>query len=116
MNNKRLQCHASAKYIRTSTHKSRRVLKQIQGKNYSEARLMLEFMPYRVCKVIIKILESALSNISQKANNEINKQELIIKEAFVNKGPVLKRFQPRAQGRAFPIRKPTCHITIKLEV
>nr|YP_009394173.1 ribosomal protein L22 [Rhodomela confervoides]ARW62735.1 ribosomal protein L22 [Rhodomela confervoides] len=116
MTNNRVQSHASAKYVRLSTHKSRRVLQQIQGKNYQEARLILEFMPYKACKIIIKILESALNNISQKTNSEINKKELVIKEAFANRGPVLKRFQPRAQGRAFPIRKPTCHITIKVEI
>nr|YP_009394592.1 ribosomal protein L22 [Vertebrata thuyoides]ARW63154.1 ribosomal protein L22 [Vertebrata thuyoides] len=111
-----LQSKAIAKYIRTSPYKSRRVLKQIQGKTYSEARLMLEFMPYRVCKVIIKVLESALSNIEQKNGNNIDRTKIIIAEAFADKGPILKRFQPRAQGRAFPIRKPTCHINIKIEI
>nr|WGH12837.1 ribosomal protein L22 [Echinothamnion sp.] len=114
MNNTKIQSHAITKYIRTSPYKSRRVLQQIQGKQYSEARLMLEFMPYKACKIIIKTLDSAFHNINQKA--KINKQQVKIKEAYANKGPVLKRFQPRAQGRAFPIRKPTCHITIKLEL
>nr|YP_009395631.1 ribosomal protein L22 [Vertebrata isogona]ARW64604.1 ribosomal protein L22 [Vertebrata isogona] len=107
---------AIAKYIRTSPNKSRRVLKQIQGKSYNEARLMLEFMPYKVCKIIIKVLESALSNIEEKTNDSLDKTKIIIIEAFADKGPVLKRFQPRAQGRAFPIRKPTCHINIKIEI
>ena len=110
-----LQSEATAKYIRTSTHKSRRVLKQIQGRSYTEARLILEFLPYRVSKIIIKLLESAFNNIEQKAENTVSKEKVKIVEAFANKGPVLKRFQPRAQGRAFPIRKPTCHIKIKLE-
>lgn len=116
MNSNIIRSQASAKYIRLSTHKSRRILQQIKGKNYDKARLMLEFMPYRACKTIIKVLESALNNISQQTNKEINKKHLVIKEAFANKGPILKRFQPRAQGRAFPIKKPTCHITIKLEI
>lgn len=116
MNNNITKSQAIAKYIRVSTHKSQRVLKQIKGKSYDEARLILEFMPYRVCKTVSKVLESALNNISQQTNKEINKKELIIKEAFANRGPVLKRFQPRAQGRAFPVHKPTCHITIKLEI
>nr|YP_009396647.1 ribosomal protein L22 [Vertebrata australis]ARW65833.1 ribosomal protein L22 [Vertebrata australis] len=111
-----LKSQAIAKYIRTSPYKSRRVLKQIQGKSYNEARLLLEFMPYRVCKIIIKVLESALSNIEQKNGKSIDKTKIIIVEAFANKGPILKRFQPRAQGRAFPIRKPTCHINIKIEI
>nr|YP_009392727.1 ribosomal protein L22 [Bostrychia tenella]ARW61289.1 ribosomal protein L22 [Bostrychia tenella] len=116
MNNSIITYQAVAKYIRLSTHKSQRVLKQIKGKNYDEARLILEFMSYRACKTIIKVLESALNNVSQQTNKKVNKKQLIIKEAFANKGPILKRFQPRAQGRAFPINKPTCHITIKLEI
>lgn len=108
------ESYAIAKYIRLSTHKSRRVLKQIQGRNYNEARLILEFMPYKASKIIIKILESALNNLRQQQKDDINKMQVEIIDAFANKGPTLKRFQPRAQGRAFPIHKPTCHITIKL--
>lgn len=111
-----LKSQAIAKYVRISPSKSRRVLKQIQGKPYTEARVILQFMPYRACKIIIKVLESALNNIEQKSSNNIDKTKVRIVEAVANKGPVLKRFQPRAQGRAFPIRKPTCHISIKLEL
>nr|YP_009395424.1 ribosomal protein L22 [Polysiphonia infestans]ARW64404.1 ribosomal protein L22 [Polysiphonia infestans] len=111
-----LESKAIAKYIRTSPYKSRRVLKQIQGRQYKEARIMLELMPYKACKIIIKVLDSALSNIEQKSDRNIDREKVKIIEAYANKGPVLKRFQPRAQGRAFPIRKPTCHINIKLEV
>nr|YP_009391897.1 ribosomal protein L22 [Acrosorium ciliolatum]ARW60041.1 ribosomal protein L22 [Acrosorium ciliolatum] len=110
-----MQSQAIGKYLRLSTHKVRRVLDQIRGKNYNEARLILEFMHYKPCKIITKILESAANNISQE-NNKIDKKQLIIKKAFANKGPSLKRFQPRAQGRAFPIHKPTCHITIIVEI
>lgn len=113
--NNNIQSQAVTKYIRLSTHKSRRVLKQITGKNCNEAQLILKFMPYRACKTIIKTLNSALNNISKENSNKIDTKRIIIKEAFANKGPKLKRFQPRAQGRAFPIQKPTCHITIKLE-
>ncbi len=105
---------ATGKYIRLSPNKVRRVLTQIRGKTYPEAMMILEFMPYRPCATIKKILKSA-------ANNTINlygqtKEKLIINEAFANKGPSLKRFQPRAQGRAFKIHKPTCHITLKLMI
>nr|YP_009399552.1 ribosomal protein L22 [Dictyomenia sonderi]ARW69158.1 ribosomal protein L22 [Dictyomenia sonderi] len=113
MNKTQIKSQATSKYIRTSQYKSRRVLEQIKGKSYSEARLMLEFMPYRICKIIIKTLDSAFHNMKQ--NLSINKKQVRIIEAYANKGPILKRFQPRAQGRAFPIKKPTCHITIKLE-
>nr|ARW65018.1 ribosomal protein L22 [Polysiphonia sertularioides] len=111
-----IQSEATAKYIRTSPQKSRRVLRQIQGKPYNEAILILEFLPYRASKIIMTLLESAFNNIEQKSEADINKNKVRIKEASANRGPVLKRFQPRAQGRAFPIRKPTCHIKIKLEV
>nr|QCI06633.1 ribosomal protein L22 [Erythroglossum lusitanicum] len=110
-----MQSQAIGKYLRLSTHKVRRVLNQIRGKNYNEARLILEFMPYKACKMVTQILESAASNISNKNKISIDKKKLIIKKAFVDKGPTLKRFQPRAQGRAFPIHKPTCHITIIVE-
>lgn len=108
---------ATNKYLRLSTHKARRVLEQIKGKTYNEAMLILQFMPYRCCRTIIKILKSNLYNIKNntKEKIEINKNQLIIKRAFANQGPTLKRFRPRAQGRAFPIRKPTCHITIEIE-
>nr|YP_009122107.1 50S ribosomal protein L22 [Choreocolax polysiphoniae]AJH65865.1 50S ribosomal protein L22 [Choreocolax polysiphoniae] len=106
----------NAKYIKLSTYKSQRVLKQIQGKNYSEVKLILDFMPYKACKIIIKLLEVALNNLSQKTNNMINKNRLLIKEAFINKGPTIKRFRPRALGKTFLIHKLTCHITIKIEI
>nr|QCI04840.1 ribosomal protein L22 [Bornetia secundiflora] len=111
-----MRAEATGKYLRLSTHKARRVLQQIQGKYYAEARLMLQFMPYKAAKPILKILESAVNNISQKNSNNINKKQLRIIQAITNKGPTLKRFQPRAQGRAFPIHKPTCHIQIKIAI
>nr|QCI04289.1 ribosomal protein L22 [Anotrichium furcellatum] len=106
---------AKSKYIRISPYKARRILKQIQGKNYIEAKLTLEFLPYKACKYISKILESAINNFSNKKVDNISKNKIFIKKAVANQGPILKRFQPRAQGRAFPIRKPTCHIEIIVE-
>nr|QCI08036.1 ribosomal protein L22 [Plumaria plumosa] len=110
------EAQAIGKYLRLSKHKARRVLQQIQGKNYPEAILLLQFMPYQACKPIIKILESAVNNISQKNVKNLDRKSLIIKQAIANEGPTLKRFQPRAQGRAFPIHKPTCHITITVTI
>lgn len=101
---------AISKYLRLSPHKVRRVLDQIRGKNYQEALLILQFMPYKPCNKIKKTLESAASNFGG-----ISKKDLIIVEAYANQGPKIKRIQPRAQGRAFPIHKPTCHITITLQ-
>lgn len=109
------QAKSSGKYLRLSSHKARRVLEQIRGKQYQDAILILKFMPYKACKNIIKILESAANNLLNKNKEQINKNELIITHAFADNGPKLKRFQPRAQGRAFPIHKPTCHITIEVQ-
>lgn len=103
------------KYLRLSTNKARRVLEQIKGKRYNDAILILNFIPYKSRKVILKTLQSACNNITNNTKTQINKNELIIKKAFANQGPILKRFKPRAQGKAFPIHKPTCHITIELE-
>ena len=105
---------ATGKYIRMSHYKVSRVLDQIRGKKFQEAQLILEFMPYKACKIIKKILDSAGSNANQ--NFKEHTSSLIVVQAFANKGPTLKRFQPRAQGRAFPIHKPTCHITIAVDV
>lgn len=105
---------ATSRYIRLSSYKVQRILTYIRGKTYSDAIMMLEFMPYRPCKTIKKILKSAAHNAIN--NYGYTKEQLIISEAFANKGPTLKRFQPRAQGRAFKIQKPTCHITLKLVI
>jgi large subunit ribosomal protein L22 len=104
---------AIAKYVRMSPIKIRRVLKQIQGLSYKDAIMLLEFMPYRCCSIIWKVLYSAASNAQN--NFGFYKQNLFIKKAFVNQGPTLKRFRPRAKGRGFQILKPTCHISIIVE-
>lgn len=101
---------AIARYIRMSPFKVRRVLDQIRGRSYREALIILEFMPYRACDPVLKVLRSAVANAEHNAG--LNPAELKISQAFADHGPVLKRFQPRAQGRAYQIRKPTCHITV----
>ena len=106
------EAFAQSNYIRLSTHKVRRILTQIYGRKYQDALMILEFMPYRPCKIIKKILISAANNA--KNHYGYDNKNLIITQAFANEGPKLKRFQPRAQGRAFQIHKPTCHITIKI--
>ena len=104
------EIRAVSRYIRMSPSKIRRVLRQIQGKTYSEALLLLEFMPYASCIPIIKVLRSAAANA--KNNLGFDETKLIVKEAYADQGPVMKRFRPRAQGRAYRILKPTSHITI----
>ena len=101
---------AIARYIRMSPRKVRRVLDQIRGRSYREALIILEFMPYRSCEPILKVLRSAVANAEH--NEGLDPANLVVSSAFADAGPVLKRFRPRAQGRAFQIRRPTCHITV----
>ncbi|MEM0979376.1 MAG: 50S ribosomal protein L22 [Cyanobacteria bacterium J06638_28] len=104
------QVKAVARYIRMSPHKVRRVLDQIRGISYREALIILEFMPYKACEPVLKVLRSAVANAEN--NNGLDPASLVISEAFADAGPTLRRYRPRAQGRAYQIRKPTCHITI----
>lgn len=101
---------AVAKYIRMSPHKVRRVLDQIRGRSYQEALMILQFLPYDASGPIWQVIHSAAANA--KHNNGLDKKKLIIDQIFVDEGPKLKRIRPRAQGRAFKILKPTCHITV----
>lgn len=101
---------AIARYIRMSPFKVRRVLDQIRGRSYREALMILEFMPYRACEPIVKVLRSAAANAEH--NQGLDRTTLVVSQAYADGGPSLKRFRPRAQGRAYQIRKPTCHITI----
>ena len=101
---------AIARYIRMSPFKVRRVLDQIRGRSYREALIILEFMPYRACDPVLKVLRSAVANAEH--NVGLDPTTLVITKAYADMGPSLKRFRPRAQGRAYQIRKPTCHITV----
>ena len=101
---------AIAKYIRMSPYKVRRVLDQIRGRQYREALIILEFMPYKACEPVLKVLRSAVANAEHNAG--VDPGTLVVSQAFADGGPVLKRYRPRAQGRAYQIRKPTCHITV----
>ena len=89
---------AVARYVRMGPNKVRRVLRQITGKSYSEALLLLEFLPYKSCDPIIKVLRSAVANAKNNLGYDTTK--LVVKKAFADQGPVMKRFRPRAQGSA----------------
>lgn len=104
------EAKAIAKYIRMSPSKVRRVLDQIRGRSYREALIILEFMPYRSCEPVLKTLRSAVANAEH--NLGVEPAKLVVSQAYADMGPVLKRFRPRAQGRAYQIRKQTCHITV----
>jgi len=108
-----LHPHTWPKWGCDTAHKAGRVINQIRGRSYEQALMLLEFMPYRACHPILRLLSSATTNASRNSN--LNKTNLIVTEARIDRGTTLKRFQPRAQGRAYRIHKPTCHITITVK-
>nr|YP_009716089.1 ribosomal protein L22 [Suaeda glauca]QGL09213.1 ribosomal protein L22 [Suaeda glauca]UQK97058.1 ribosomal protein L22 [Suaeda salsa] len=99
-------------YISMSVDKARRVIDQIRGRSYEETLMILELMPYRACYPIFKLIYSAAANA--RHNRRFKKANLIISKAEVNKGTTMKKLKPRARGRSYLIKKPTCHITIVL--
>ncbi len=104
--------YATARYVRSSARKARMVCVHIRGKSVPEARAILEFSPRGVAKDWSKLLNSAVANAEH--NFELIGEELRIKEAYADEGPTLKRFRPRAMGRATPIHKKTSHLSITL--
>jgi ribosomal protein L22 len=103
---------ARARYVRTSARKARMVCGHIRGKSIQEARAILAFTPREVARDWSKLLESAVANA--ESNHELLEDDLIVREAYADEGPTIKRFRPRAMGRATPIRKRTSHLTITL--
>jgi large subunit ribosomal protein L22 len=104
---------AVARYVLCSATKARRMVNLIRGLPAKEALTVLQFAPQRASTPVYKVVASAMANAE---NNEgLDPDSLLISEAYVNEGPTLYRFRPRAQSRAFRIRKRTCHITIYVE-
>jgi large subunit ribosomal protein L22 len=112
-----VQAQASVKHIRVTATKARRVVNMIRGKQAVEALAILKFAPQGASEPVYKLVASAMANARVKADatsSYLDEQDLFIFEAYVDEGTTLKRFQPRAQGRAFQILKRTSHITIKV--
>jgi large subunit ribosomal protein L22 len=108
---------ARVRHIRVTPMKARRVVNLIRGKQAVEALAILKFAPQGASDPVYKLVESAIANARVKAdasNSYLDEQDLFVARAFVDEGATLKRFQPRAQGRAFQILKRTSHITIVL--
>lgn len=105
-----MEARARAKYIREAPRKTRLVIDLIRGKNAGEAAVILQFTPREAARTVLKVLNSAVANAVQKG--AAGADSLTVKEAFVDEGPTLKRFRPRAQGRASRINKRSSHITI----
>ena len=103
---------ATSKYVRVSPRKARLVADQVRGKHIDDARSLLQFSPRTAADDIAKVIESAAANA--EANHDLIGDEMIVAEIRVDEGPTLKRFRPRAMGRATPIHKRTCHISVAL--
>lgn len=104
---------ARARFVRVTPMKARRVVELIKGRNASEALAVLQFAPQAASGPVSKVLASAVANAEN--NQSLDPDTLWVHRAYVDEGPTLKRFQPRAQGRAYRIRKRTAHITIEVE-
>jgi large subunit ribosomal protein L22 len=104
---------ARARYVRVAPMKARRVVELIRGRSAREALAVLQFAPQAASVQVSKVLASAMANAEN--NLALDPDLLIVSRAFVDEGPTLKRFRPRAQGRAYRIRKRTSHITVEVE-
>jgi large subunit ribosomal protein L22 len=108
---------ARVRHIRVTPQKARRVVNLIRGRQAQEALAILKFAPQGASEPVYKLVASAIANARVKAdasNSYLDEQDLYVSQAFVDEGTTLKRFQPRAQGRAFRINKRTSHITVVL--
>ncbi|NLO89569.1 MAG: 50S ribosomal protein L22 [Clostridia bacterium] len=105
-----MEARAVGRYIRISPYKVRQVVDLIRGKDVDEALAILKFTPKRASLVVEKVLRSAIANAEH--NYDMDRDNLYISKIFVDQGPVLKRYKPRAFGRADLIRRRTSHITV----
>jgi large subunit ribosomal protein L22 len=105
-----MEAKATMRYVRTSPRKMRRVVDMVRGQHVEEARRILRFSPLGASKEVGKLLDSAVANAEQ--NPGIVAQNLVVDRIFVDGGPTLRRFRPRAYGRATRVRKRTSHVTV----
>ena len=108
-----MEAKATLKFARLSPQKTRLVVDMIRGKGVQDALNILKFSPKRSAAIISTLVNSAIANAEQSGVDDVDR--LIVKAVTVDQGPALKRFMPRAQGRATKIRKPTSHITVVLD-
>lgn len=108
-----MEVKAIARYVRVSPRKVRLVMDQVRGKRVEEALNILGFAPQRGAFLLRKVVQSAVANAEQNTNMDVD--DLVIKRVYADEGPTLKRFRPRAQGRATRIRKRTSHLTVILD-
>lgn len=108
-----MEARAKLRYVRLSPQKTRLVVDMVRGKRIQEALNILKFSPQKAADVVSKLVSSAVANAEQQGVSDVDR--LFVKAISVDQGPVLKRFLPRAQGRATKIRKPTSHITVVID-
>lgn len=101
------------RFVRMSATKIRRIGRLVEGKSLSEAATVLKFLPQRAAPILLKAVNSAAANVQNNLQDDA--RQYVVKQVIVDEGPILKRIRPRAQGRAFQIRKRTSHVTVKLE-
>jgi large subunit ribosomal protein L22 len=106
-----MEARAQARYIRVTPRKARRVVDLIRGLPAAEARAVLQFAPQSAADGVGKVLASAIANAGQSSRG-VDAEDLVVSRAWVDEGPTMKRFRPRAQGRAYRINKRTSHITV----
>ncbi|HHX84182.1 MAG TPA: 50S ribosomal protein L22 [Actinomycetales bacterium] len=107
-----LSARATAKFVRVTPMKARRVIDLIRGKDAAAALDILRFAPQSASEPVAKVLASAMANAEN--NLDLDPRTLVVSAAYADEGPTLKRFRPRAQGRAFRVRKRTSHITVEV--
>ncbi|XVQ12030.1 50S ribosomal protein L22 [Spirillospora sp. CA-255316] len=108
-----MEARAQARFIRVTPRKARRVVDLIRGLPAAEAQAVLRFAPQAASEPVGKVLASAIANAEH--NFKLDTDTLVVSKAYVDEGPTLKRFRPRAQGRAYRINKRTSHITVVVE-
>ena len=108
-----MEVRATTRYTRISPSKLRLPIAEVKGKNAEQALTLLKFMPLKAADIMYKTLQSAISNAEH--NNELDVDKLIVKNIIVDQGPSMKRFRPRARGRASRILKRSSHLTVIVE-
>ena len=110
-----MEAKAQARFVRLTPMKARRIVNEVRGKSTDDAIAFLRFAPQAAAEPVRKVLESAVANArvkAEQASERLDETTLVVLEAYVDEGPTMKRFRPRAQGRAGRIMKRTSHITV----
>jgi large subunit ribosomal protein L22 len=110
-----LVAKAQARYVRVTPQKARRIVDLIRGRQASDALAVLQFAPQAASEPVFKVIASAVANArvkAEQANEAFDERNLVVHAAYVDEGPTMKRFRPRAQGRAYRVNKRTSHITV----